>query len=200
MNYNLAHVSGYSRWFRFDETLDLFSKISMEPAERLILSSDGSLTRLLESLYFFPVEVEVKNHRIEPIENVIAEYLNVSPKQDAITRDIWLKKDGKRLVYAHSVFLSAGQSKDFLDKLIKGAEPLGRLLRSYNLLTLRDNWEIGVIQCREIADDLGVPSDTHMWARRYRLLANPVSGNGITAAIMEVFSPDVVRVRLDDNK
>lgn len=195
MNYNLAQISGYGQWFRFKETLDLFSKVSVEPAERLLLSSDGSLTRLLESLYLFPIEVEVKNHKIELIENVIAEYLSVSPKQDAITRDIWLKKDRKRLVYAHSVFLSAGQSKDFLDKLIKGDEPLGRLLRSYNLLTLRDNWEISVIQCREIADDLGVPSDTPMWARRYRLLANPVSGSGITAAIMEIFSPDVVGVR-----
>ena len=193
MNYNLAQISGYGRWFRFEETLDLFSMVYVEPAERLLLSSDGSLTRLLESLYLFPVEVEIKNHRMELIENVIAEYLSVSPEHDAITRDIWLKKDGKRLVYAHSVFLCAGQSKDFLDKLIKGDEPLGHLIRNYNLLTLRDNWEIGVIQCREIADDLGVPSDTAMWARRYRLLANPVSGSGITAAIMEVFAPDVIK-------
>lgn len=196
MKYNLAQISGYSRWFRFEETLDLFSKVSMEPAERLILSSDGSLTRLLESLYLFPVEVEIKNHKLGHIENVIAEYLGVEPKQDAIIRDIWLKGDGKRLVYAQSIFLGADLDKDFLDKLIKGDEPLGHLLRNHSLLTLRDKWEIGIVQCPEVASDLSIPSDTYLWARRYRLLANPLTGSGITAAIMEVFSPEVIRSKV----
>ncbi|MBI5892429.1 MAG: chorismate lyase [Deltaproteobacteria bacterium] len=196
MEYNLAPLPNYRQWFKFEEAIDLFSRLSMAMPERLLLSSDGSLTRLLESVYLSPIEVEVKNQKTEQIDAAAADYLGVSSNQDAVIRDIWLTKGRQRLVYANSVFPTSGLDKGFLEKLIRGYEPLGHLLRSHNFLTLRDNWEIGIIQCPDAALDLSIPIDTPLWARRYRLLANPLTtGNGITAAIMEIFSPDVLHYK-----
>ncbi|HBO84455.1 MAG: hypothetical protein A2073_07835 [Deltaproteobacteria bacterium GWC2_42_11] len=193
MHYSFASIGNFNRWFGFGETIDLFSGFSLDNHERLILSSDGSLTRLLESLYMSPVEVEVKDQKKDRIEEWVADYLCISPYQDVMIRDIWLTKGKERLVYASSVFPVAGLDETFLEKLKKGEEPIGHLLRTHNLLTMRDKWEIGVIQCREVADDLRIPADVLLWARRYRLLASPIGGMGITAAILEIFSPAVIK-------
>jgi len=197
MDYSLAPSWG---WVDFEDTLRLFTRYPLDPSGRLVVASDGSLTRLLETLYLSTIEVEIMDQKVGGIGKDMADYLGVDASSEAIIRDAWLVKGKERLVYAHSVFLLQGLDKGFLERLKGGEEPLGHLLRTHNLFTLRDNWQIAVILCGSIARDLGLLQDTRFWARRYRLFTNPSPGGGevqgglsvVTAAIMEVFSPKML--------
>lgn len=196
MDYSLTPSWG---WVDFEDTLRLFTRYPLDPSGRLVVASDGSLTRLLETLYLSTIEVEIKEQKVGAIGKDMADYLGMDASSEAIIRDAWLVKGKERLVYARSTFLLQGLNKRFLERLKRGEEPLGHLLRTHNLFTLRDNWQIAVILCRSIAGDLGLPQDTRFWARRYRLFINPSAGGEaqeglplVTAAIMEVFSPKIL--------
>lgn len=196
MDYSLAPSWG---WVDFEDTLRLFTRYPLDPSGRLVVASDGSLTRLLETLYLSTIEVEIKDQKVGAIGKDMADYLGMDVSSEAIIRDAWLVKGRERLVYAKSTFLLQGLNKRFLERLKRGEEPLGHLLRTHNLFTLRDNWQIAVILCGSIARDLGLPQDTRFWARRYRLFTNPSPGGEVqeglplvTAAIMEVFSPKIL--------
>lgn len=203
MDYSLAPSWG---WVDFEDTLRIFTRYPLDTSGRLVVASDGSLTRLLETLYLSTIEVEIKGQKVGGIGKDMADYLGVEASSEAIIRDAWLVtplsgvKGKERLVYAHSVFLLQGLNKGFLERLKRGEEPLGHLLRTHNLFTLRDNWQIAVILCGSIARDLGLLQDTRFWARRYRLFTNPSPGGGevqgglpiVTVAIMEVFSPKIL--------
>ena len=189
MNYSIAH--GW-KWITDKEALMLFKKPHLLPQHRLLLLSDGSLTRFLETLNQSPVDVEIKNHETMRIEKDEAEYLEVDAREEAIIRDVWLIQNKKKLVYAHSVFPLTGLDKDLLNNISTSIEPLGKSLTNRGLLTFKDKLEICAVHCSDVNNALNLAPGTILWAKHYRLAAQaPSAGEKITASITEIFSPEL---------
>ena len=190
MDYSIA--PGW-KWVSDKEAVGLCERLNMLPQHRLLLLSDGSLTRFLEALSGSPVDVEIKNHETRRLNKEEAAYLEVIASQDAIVRDVWLIQNRKKLVYARSVFPLAGLDKDFLNKIATSIEPLGRSLTEQGLLTFKDKLAICAVHCSDINNLLNLASRAILWAKRYRLTADAASGGKcITASVTEIFSPELV--------
>lgn len=175
----------YKNWMEMDEFLiSSFSKTLSERG-RMLFISDGSLTRLLEALYFKEIKIELKDQTIECISDGYREFLGVLKGEEIIKRDVWITEGDKKLVFAHSIIPLKGIPPRILDKLTNGIEPLGAILEEEGVFYRKNHWEFGRIQWKEIADELNLPNDYIFWARRYQI----INRQGIMAVILEVFLP-----------
>ncbi|MBI3399724.1 MAG: DUF98 domain-containing protein [Deltaproteobacteria bacterium] len=185
MDYSIA--AGW-RWLDNKKAVHLLKKYHLLPKCSMLISDD-SLTGFLETINQSPVDIAIKNYEVRKIEKREADYLEVDASQDTVVRDVWLIQDGKKLVYARSVFPITGLNKYLLEKISASMEPLGRRLTDQGLLTFKDKLEICAVRCADINKELDLAPETILWAKHYRLMAKPVSeGNGIMASITEIFS------------
>jgi len=179
------------KWLSLDEFFDYCSIHQIDPLTRLLLASDGSVTRLLKALLLSPVKLEVQRQEIAPLDQEMADYLETDPDQMAINRDIWLMRgDQERLIYAYSVLPVSRINKRLFQEITQSKKPLGALIAKYNLPALRDRLVLGLVQSKQIASDLGLPKEHSFWARCYRLSAK----EELMAAIFEIFSPRIIKV------
>lgn len=190
MNYSIAN--GW-KWITDKEAVRLCEKINLKPQHRLLLLSDSSLTRFLETFNQSPIDVEIIKHETHKIEKKEAEYLEVDISQDAIIRDVWLIQKTKKLVYAHSVFPLAGLDRHWLEKISLSIEPLGKSLTKHGLMIFKDKLEICAVTYGKISNILDLPAQTLLWAKHYRLFAQPLTeGRCFTASITEIFSHELL--------
>ncbi|MBI5327335.1 MAG: chorismate lyase [Deltaproteobacteria bacterium] len=198
MDYSIA--PGW-KWIANKEAVSLFKKLDIKPHHKMLLLSDGSLTRFLEALNQSTVYVEIKEHGVHKIKKQEAAYLEIAGGEEAIVRDVWLIQNKKKLVYAHSVFPLAGLDKHFLDNISTSIEPLGKNLTDRGLLTFKDKLEICAVCCSYVNKALNLEPETILWAKHYRLSAKAQDGfnqrlslsgeKDITASIIEIFSSEL---------
>lgn len=156
----------------------------IDPILRLLLSSDGTLVRLLQSLFLKPVRLSIQSQREVLIEDPLSGWLGIPPGEKGIERKAWLIQDVKR-VFAISILPISQLKPDFYQELLLGQKPFGEIIREKGLPTRRDRLEIYRLPQPEVAGALGLSESELFWARRYRLtISEQVSG-----AIFEVFSP-----------
>jgi len=172
-------------WMGFEEFLSYCRGNPVDPLLRLILASDGSMTHMLSALILHPIDLEAPRHEETQAGAEIAGYLGIEADQKVITRDVWLRHGGQKLLYAHSIIPVTQSGKDFWEEIIQKNRPIGYFFGEQGLLTLRDRLSIGMVRCEEMAKDLDLQSDQTFWARRYRLTVK----EKLTAIILEVFSP-----------
>lgn len=181
---NLIRLFDLEMFLKYCETSNI------EEIERLLLVSDGSMTRMLNSLFLSEVIFQVKNQEIEPLDAEMAEYLDTSPNQPAINRVVWLGcKNHNKLIYAFSVILTSSINKNLYKDVVFKKSPLGILMSKYKIPVLRSKLFIGLIKSEQIASELGLDKNHTFWARIYQLSAK----DDLTAAIFEVFSPEIIK-------
>lgn len=172
-------------WLSQEEFIRYCSSNFVDPITRLLLTSDGTVTSYLRALFLSPIDIEVKDQGEGEAGGDLADYLEIDPSEKVINRTVWLKTKDSRLVYASSN-LPATKIDDGLYKELKEKrKPLGMLLGEYNIPVYKDLIEIGEVESRGIATDLGLHADSLFWARHYRLNID----GGARASITEVFSP-----------
>lgn len=168
----------------------------LEPHQKLLLLSDGSLTIEMELLYGSKVEVDFiyRGHTVlSPDE---ADYLLEDQENESIEREVWLTVQGKRLIYARTLIPLKCLDKKLMNELgAKSGEPIGRVLSTNRIPFRKEGLEIGMVRCPSVASGFGSDPSTPMFARRY-LLSNSDYDTKmvIKASVMEFFSPEVVPV------
>jgi hypothetical protein len=96
-------VESPARWFDVDEFSEHCRSRDVGQLERLLLLSDGSLTRLLKALFLTDITFRVTNQEAVPMEPEMAEYLDIAAGQPSINRDGWLECSGRdKLVLIHT--------------------------------------------------------------------------------------------------
>jgi chorismate-pyruvate lyase len=182
MLYNISLSSG---WMNGSEFLSYCSSNPINPFIRVLLLSDGSLTRLLNALLLSPVTLQRLRQEEVSLEKEMADYIDAVVGQKVIDRDVWLMNGDERVVYANSILPTSLMRDDIYNEITRGDTPIGTLLSEQSILTRRDRLQIVRVMSKEISKELGLPDDTELWARRYRLNTE----GGFRGAILEVFSP-----------
>lgn len=182
MSYSISLSSG---WMDGDQFLSLCSSRSTNIPTRMVLLSDGLLTRLLNALLLSPITLQRLRQEEVALNDEMAEYIETEGGQRAIDRDVWLMNGNERLVYANSILPISLMRDDIYNGIIRGDVPIGALLIDQSVLTRRDRLQIARVKAPAISTELGLPEDTEFWARRYRLNTE----GGFKGAILEVFSP-----------
>jgi chorismate-pyruvate lyase len=176
-----------------DELKEAFSASALPEDQKELLLSEGSLTLHLERIFGSPVEVEVSRTVYSPLSPDEASYLDESPCEESMIREVWLRVGGKRLVYARTLIPLARMERGLMEVLKQGGEPLGKILSTKNIPFTKDRLEVGVIKNERAAKELGIDPERPLFARRYRLLSMKEEGRwNIKASVTEVFSPELV--------
>lgn len=187
MLYNISLLSG---WMDAGEFLALNSTRSIKPSARMLLLSDGSLTRLLNAFLLSPVTLNRLRQEEVALGREMAEYIEADAGQKVIDRDVWLMNNNDKIVYANSVLPTSLMRDDIYNGITRGDTPIGILLSDQSILTMRDRLQIARIKASEVSRELGVPEDSELLARRHRL---SIEG-GFKGAILEVFSPRLFNI------
>lgn len=145
------------------------SMIAQDPVVRLILTSDGTITRTLQALHQQPIRLEVKAQADTPLEPEMIEYLEVSHPWKAISRKVWLKKDHHPLLYASTILAFTRENSGLFEEIHQRSKPLGFLLEEFQLPSLKDKLLIGRMIHPDTSRSLGLAPATELWARHYRL-------------------------------
>ena len=175
--------------WNLDSFLKHYTKSDGDPAFRLIIASDGTITRTLQVLHLCPIDLEVREQSKVHLDPDIAKYLEISDPQKVISRKVWLKKAHQRLLYASTILAFSQRDQKILKEILLKEKPLGLLLEEYHLPSLKDKLTIGRLVHPGIAEGLGLAAATELWARHYRLTIQ----DRIRASVLEVFSPAAFR-------
>jgi len=177
------------RWLTGDEFLKSDAAHRLAPALRALLTSDGSITLLLQTLLLSPIEVEILRQEDNKLDHAMADLLAAEPGSVVLARDVWLTARGRRIVSASSLILPGELSPSLLGALRSSEKPMGLLLQESGEPVTRDQ-----LQIASEADPLGpLTPETYpirrAWMRRYRM---SISSRPV-ALIQERFALDLLR-------
>jgi chorismate-pyruvate lyase len=174
--------------------LDPFDLGALNPAHRLLLTSDGTITDMLHSLMGEDIVMRKLHQqgfqtpaRIEPLEVPAGTWL--------VDRRVLLQGavTGRTYVYATSVIalprLESRVRAEFLDS----DTPLGRIWRKHRVETFKDIIAYRQAPAGDVAGYFDVDAATLVRSRTYRLLARGVA----VMLITEHFSPAIASFRSD---
>lgn len=177
-------------WFGLEEFQDHHLVAPLSPVARLLLTSDGSMTQMLESLVLLNISMVIERQDIISIAGSLFGMDASGEIETALAREAWLTAGNRLLVYAHSLLFAADSKPYSLDAIRGVTEPLGKMLRENDIKTSRERHRIGRITSQEISGRLGLSSADELWARYYSLDTDA----GIKGAIFEVFSPELFEI------
>lgn len=174
-------------WFVLEEFADHHLTTPLSPVARLLLTSDGSMTQMLESLLLTDVSMSIKQQETIEAEEELQELAGVEGQKKALAREAWLTDGKSPLIYANSLIFATGDEDASINMLQNTEKPLGRMLIEKEIRTLRNNCRIGLVKSKDLAKELGLPEGTKFWGRYYSLSTD----SGLSGIIFELFSPQL---------
>ncbi|MDT8317323.1 MAG: chorismate pyruvate-lyase family protein [bacterium] len=177
-------------WFGLEEFQDHHLVSPLSPVARLLLTSDGSMTQMLESLLLSDISMAIERQDIISSAASLSGMDSACHGEKALAREAWLTAAARPLVYAHSLLFAADSKSYSLDAIRDVTEPLGKMLRQNNIKTSREGHRMGRVKSPEISKHLDLSSDEKFWARYYSLDTD----TGLKGVIFEVFSPELFEI------
>src|SRR5581483_2223275 len=179
-----AGARGENRNMGFLAQLDGFDPGSLDPLQRILLVTDGTLTDTLEAAFWEPIGLRKIALQIVPARQPV-EDLDLAPGELVLDRKIVLygETTGKPYIYAESQLALGRLPPGFRDELMRSDTPMGRLWSEYRLETWKELLHVGRHAADQIAPHLHIRPETECLLRRYRL----ISGGRPLMVIQEQF-------------
>lgn len=165
------HWCGMNEAWLFDELERVTGPLS--PLQKILLGTDGSVTRILELATGAPVTVTTLLQTIEVADREVAERLKVAPGQEVNHRIVELKntRTGETLIYAESYTPLSRLSPTFREDLMRADIPVGRILERHRLETRREIVKMTAGPRPEtIAERFGLSGTPRFLSRQYRII------------------------------
>jgi len=153
-----------------------------------MLTSDGSMTQMLEALTFSSASMHIERQGLLPAGHPLPDLISRADTREVLAREAWLYAGGKKLIYAHSLLTVSEGSETAVDTIKETNKPLGKVLKEECVKTLRTSCRIGTVKCSGISSSLGIDPETIFWARYYKLSTD----SGIEGIIFELFNPQLL--------
>lgn len=157
---------------RFFEELERVTG-PLSPLQRILLGTDGSVTRILELATGSPVAVTTLLQAVEPADRDVAERLDVDVGQDVNHRIVELRntRTGETLIYAESYTPLSRLSPSFREDMMRADVPIGRILERHRLETRREivGMDAGLRE-ESVAGRFGLAGNPRFLSRQYRII------------------------------
>jgi len=147
------------------------SKLS--PFQRILLTTDGTLTEILEAYLFEPLLIVKLSEEIILTTQDIPP-LDLKSGSEVIERKVLLqgKISRKNFIYAESRLVADRLELKFRDELLKSQIPMGRLWLEHKIETFKEI----IDSSQELAEDLSnyfkIQTEDRMLSRTYRVFSN----------------------------
>jgi chorismate-pyruvate lyase len=158
-----------------DESLTLshIEPSKLSPFQRILLTTDGTLTEILEAYLFEPIHI-VKLAGEIIVTNKDLPLLGLKTGSEMIERKVLLqgKISRKNFIYAESILVTKRLEPKFRDELLKFQIPMGRLWLEHKIETFKEI----IDSSQELAEDLSnyfkIQREDRMLSRTYRVFSN----------------------------
>jgi chorismate-pyruvate lyase len=158
--------------------------------QRMLLSTDGTVTHILEAYAGEPIEVVKLLQEFDTCAEGDAA-LDLSGEEKVLRRRVILRSSRSRqnLLYAEAVVVPERVEPGFLDGLVGTDEPIGALLARTRLETFREILRVFREPAGVNGAVFGIDPTAELIARTYRI----VSGGQPILLITEKFPPHLFR-------
>jgi chorismate-pyruvate lyase len=138
----------------------------------MLLSTDGTVTRLLETYAGEPIEV-VKLRQDFDIAGAGDEPLCLPEGDSVLRRHVLLRgrQSRQNLLYAEAVVVPGRVDRGLLDALLATDAPIGALLAEHRMETFRENLVVARERAGRCGVHFGVDAGTELIYRTYRIVA-----------------------------
>ena len=155
----------------------------LKPIHKILLHTDGSITKILEAISGKSVSVETVKQQIVGANGEIAKILKVNVGEPVNYRVVNLKIDNDVLAHAISYTPLKRLEKDFKDDLMKADIPIGKIMRKHKIEARREiNWA-KVEKAKEMSKIFGIGREDLLLVRNY----NIIHGGEVLINITEYF-------------
>ena len=145
---------------------------ALSPFQRILLTTDGTVTEILEAQMFESMKVVKLYEELIPANKDIP-YLEIDEGTEVIARKILLrgKCSHKNYIYAESVLVPGRLSDDMREALLTTRKPIGLLILESRTESFRE-----ILSCKrepmgEVAQYYDLPEDAPLISRTYRIFA-----------------------------
>ena len=177
-------------WFDLGEFAGHHLTNPLTPVARLLLTSDGSMTQMLEALTLSRISMAIERQdSVSPGDDII-ELAKANKTDRAIAREAWLTDGKKPLIYAHSLLFASDNEGCSIDSIRSTDKPLGRMLIDSGIRTFRYGCRLGLVKSQDVARHLELSDETEFWGRYYLLSTD----RGLKGIIFELFSPNLIEM------
>ena len=145
----------------------------LSPVQKILLSTDGSVTRLLESVTGNPVEVRTRLQEIVPADSLMAGHLAIRTGEPVNNRVVELvdTKTGEVLIHAISQTPVARLPPEFKDDLMKADIPIGRIIRQHKIEARREIMDAHVSPASaQVSGIFSIHRNEPLLSRQYRII------------------------------
>jgi chorismate-pyruvate lyase len=152
--------------------LDGFDPSSLDPLQRILLVTDGTLTDTLEAAFLEPVGLRKIAADILPAADPVPA-LALGAGEALLIRKIVLygETTGRPYVYAESLLALDRMPPRFREELMHSDTPMGRLWSEYKMETWKELLHVARHPAQEIAPYLELAPSVECLMRRYRLIS-----------------------------
>ena len=152
-------------------------KCHIDPAklsvfQRIILTTDGTLTEILEAYLSEKIKLVKLSETIEPVTQNIS-LLDINCGQEVITRKILLqgKISRNNWVYAESILVPDRLDEKLKNGLLVSQEPMGRLWLEHRLETFKEIVDSAREAAEDLADYFKIEKSDKLLSRTYRVFS-----------------------------
>lgn len=168
---------------------------SLSVLQRIFLTTDGTVTDILEAYYREPMEIRVQQQHVVSAESLAPEdrvWLGwEAPKGEALKREIALhgKKSGECRLFADSVVAMDRLPPLLRDGLLEKRLPIGHLLLDHRIPTFKELVDCRREPARGLAHLFGVDDDASILSRTYVLWVADAPAMLITEKLPAITAP-----------
>ncbi|WP_202318853.1 chorismate--pyruvate lyase family protein [Archaeoglobus neptunius] len=162
----------------------------MNAIHRILMTTDGSITAIIEAIAQGKVEVRTVEQRIIPADDKISEILDVDVGEEVNYRVVYLEVNGE--IYAKAISLTPIKrlEESFKDDLMKADIPIGKIMKKHRIEARREiRWAKVVNSNSRLARELGIKEGGKVIVRNYDIIMGGETLINITEYFpMEKFS------------
>lgn len=146
---------------------------SLSPFQRILLTTDGTLTDILEAYLFETMQIVKLSEGLVSITQDIPP-LELKRGSEVIERKILLqgKISRKNFIYAETTIVPERLDESFKNSLLNSQIPMGRLWLAHKLETFKEIFDSGKESANDLSHYFNIQMEDNMLFRSYRLFNN----------------------------
>ncbi len=148
---------------------------NLSPFQRILLTTDGTLTDILEAYLFESIQVvKLSEELVRTTENILP--LELKNESEVIERKILLqgKISRNNFIYAESVIVPERLEERFKNRLLNSQIPIGRLWLEHRMETFKEIVDSGKERANKLSCYFNIKAEENILFRTYRLFNNHV--------------------------
>lgn len=159
---------------RADAAIDtaLQSDRSLSALQRILLTTDGTVVQLLEAWFDDPISLAGHQQFTTPVGPTDGD-LEPMEGETVLRRRVLLRgsRTQRNYVYADTAIVLDRLEATLRDALLSTSEPIGRLLQTYRIETMREVLHTGRRPAAALAAAFGIDSADELLFRVYRVVS-----------------------------